>query len=398
MPRYAILIIILLAVFFSTVSKSLAEENSDIDKKKQIEVKIEKKTQILNKLKKKLQYEQYRLNVINYREQDLAEQLAGTGYKLRSTQDKLEHTKILLERNQRQLEITKEKLLSAKSSFDLHKRQLTGHLRAIYENNDINYLAIILKSVTFSDFLNRMEFLRLIINEDVSIINKFKKRENLYNIQRIKYQERILENIKLKQELKAQEELLLSLKNKRQYLLNEVVEQRKSLSKYIIELEHSSKELESQIEALIKLKQSLNIKRHITSPYGASEYFIWPTASRYITSNFGWRSHPVYGRVKFHTGIDIAAKYGSPIMAAASGVVIHSGWLGGYGSTVIIDHGGDYSTIYAHCSRLYVSEGQKIAQGERIALIGSTGLSTGPHLHFEVRYKGKPINPYSKLK
>lgn len=116
-----------------------------------------------------------------------------------------------------------------------------------------------------------------------------------------------------------------------------------------------------------------------------------------ITSSFGYRIHPILGYKRFHAGIDFGADTGSPIYAADSGVVLFAGWYGGYGQSVIIDHGNSLTTLYAHASELYVSEGQSIQQGQVIAAIGSTGLSTGPHLHFEVRQNGEPVDPLNYL-
>ncbi len=132
----------------------------------------------------------------------------------------------------------------------------------------------------------------------------------------------------------------------------------------------------------------------VTGPFTGK--FIRPVSGR-ITSGFGMRFHPILKVNRLHAGIDFGAPTGTPIKAAAAGTVISATHMRGYGNTVILDHGGGYTTVYAHCSRIYVSKGMKVAQGQRIAAVGSTGLSTGPHLHFEIRLKGKPINPASML-
>ncbi len=107
--------------------------------------------------------------------------------------------------------------------------------------------------------------------------------------------------------------------------------------------------------------------------------------------------HPILGYERFHSGIDIGADYGTVIHAADSGTVIFAGWYGGYGNAIIIDHGGGITSLYGHTSELYVSEGQQVQRGQTIAAVGSTGFSTGPHLHFEVRANGEPVDPSAYL-
>ncbi|MHC5725672.1 MAG: M23 family metallopeptidase, partial [Nostoc sp.] len=115
------------------------------------------------------------------------------------------------------------------------------------------------------------------------------------------------------------------------------------------------------------------------------------------SSPFGWRIHPILGYRRFHAGLDFAASYGSTIRAADSGTVIFAGWYGGYGRALIIDHGNGMTTLYGHTSELYVTEGQAVERGQAIGAVGSTGFSTGPHLHFEVRRDGTPVDPANYL-
>ena len=124
--------------------------------------------------------------------------------------------------------------------------------------------------------------------------------------------------------------------------------------------------------------------------------FIYPVLGP-ISSEFGWRVHPISGTERFHSGIDFAVDYGTPIAAAAAGQVIFAGWYGGYGNAVIIDHGGGLTTLYAHTSELLIHEGDWLNRGTIVATVGSTGYSTGPHLHFEVRQEGEPVDPMQYL-
>ncbi|MCD8175060.1 MAG: M23 family metallopeptidase, partial [Phascolarctobacterium sp.] len=115
------------------------------------------------------------------------------------------------------------------------------------------------------------------------------------------------------------------------------------------------------------------------------------------TSYYGWRIHPVFGTTRYHSGMDIAVNYGTPIMAADGGTVVYSGWLGGYGNAVMIDHGGGLVTVYGHNQSIAVREGQYVNKGQVIAYAGSTGWSTGPHCHFEVRLNGDVTEPLNYL-
>ncbi|MDQ4090788.1 MAG: M23 family metallopeptidase, partial [Actinomycetota bacterium] len=118
-----------------------------------------------------------------------------------------------------------------------------------------------------------------------------------------------------------------------------------------------------------------------------------PVPGAPVTSPYGYRVHPIYGTSRLHTGIDYGADTGTAIRASADGVVVSAGWFGGYGNATIIDHGGGIATLNGHQSSMSVSEGQKVTQGQTIGRVGCTGDCTGPHVHFEVRVNGDPVNP-----
>ena len=153
-----------------------------------------------------------------------------------------------------------------------------------------------------------------------------------------------------------------------------------------------------EIESLIM--QAMNNKTDINIQYTGGQ-MLWPVAiyGAVITSYYGTREHPVQGVVKNHSGIDIGnADFGSPVVAAADGVVIYAGWLGGYGNCIIINHGNGVTTLYGHGQKIIANLHQEVKRGDLIMEVGSTGLSTGPHLHFEVRYNGSCVNPLSFVK
>lgn len=123
---------------------------------------------------------------------------------------------------------------------------------------------------------------------------------------------------------------------------------------------------------------------------------MWPV-NGVITSQYGYRVHPIFGSTIYHSGMDIGVDYGTPVAAADSGYVVEAGWISGYGYAVIIDHGNGLSTLYGHNESLAVSAGQSVSKGQTIAYAGSTGNSTGPHVHFEVRSNGDPVDPMAYL-
>ncbi|MBI2251451.1 MAG: peptidoglycan DD-metalloendopeptidase family protein [Armatimonadetes bacterium] len=361
--------------------------------KTKLKNKIIQTKQKLHQINKEIRYQRLRFKIMNQREKEISHQLNTTQNKLKITQENLEAVKVKLIHSRLELKMIKNKLLETKNNLKNHRLILKERLRDIYENTHLNYITALLGSEDFSDFLTRLDFLRIIVKSDLELLEKIRSEEKNFSIQKSDYEVKIEDYSNNTKELSQKEYLFSSLKLTRQKLLNEVIWQRNSISNYIVELEHSSVELERQIQTLIRESQNQNKNLNI---YQSTD-FIWPLNSHYVTSSFGWRDHPIYGRIKFHTGIDIAADYSSPIYACADGIVIYAGYLGGYGYTVIIDHGGGTSSLYGHCSNLYAKTGQNVKQGEKIAAVGSTGASTGPHLHFEVRQNGTPVDPNSKF-
>jgi murein DD-endopeptidase MepM/ murein hydrolase activator NlpD len=173
-----------------------------------------------------------------------------------------------------------------------------------------------------------------------------------------------------------------------QRLLDQVKSRRSDYENRINELQRES----NNIAAQLRRRQS----GQATTP-GGHGVLAYPVANPVITSTFGYRIHPIYGDLRLHAGIDLAAGTGTPVYAAGAGTVIFAGWMSGYGNAVIIDHGGSLATLYGHNSALAVKVGDAVRRGTHIAAAGSTGNSTGPHVHFEVRVQGTPVDPMKYL-
>lgn len=268
-----------------------------------------------------------------------------------------------------------------------------ARLRAMDESNTADYIDLLISAESISDFVSRVETIREITEFDQGIINEMISlkqgveagRNELLNYKAEQEEARALVQTK-------QNELNAKIQEKQSYI--------QSLEKDINKYDSLIKEKTAQEESLKKQIAAQSSKSSTSSSSSGSRIvysggvFCWPAPSySYISSEFGYRVHPVYGTKKYHSGLDMAAPGGSPILAAANGTVKFAGWNGGYGNCVIIDHGNGIQTLYGHSSRLLVSAGQSVTRGQKIALVGTTGTSTGNHLHFEVLNNGKATNP-----
>ena len=275
-----------------------------------------------------------------------------------------------------------EKELKAKN------KKLAKRVRDIYINGQISYVDVLFGAKDFSDFLTRMDILKRIIKHDYDLIMK------------VKADREIVMNTKAKLEKdKADVELLVAdAEIKQKNMLDKKQAQQVLLDKAEYDRDVSQQAYEEIMAASEEITRMIQRSQMVGGSYVASGSgaMIWPLNGP-ITSEFGWRTHPIFGTQRYHSGLDIGGDYGLPIVAAASGTVIHAGWISGYGYTVIIDHGGGITTLYGHNESLLVGEGESVSQGQTIALCGSTGNSTGPHCHFEVRENGEPVSPYSYL-
>ena len=283
------------------------------------------------------------------------------------------------------------KLAQKKAEVEKRKKIYSKRLREIYINGQINYLDVLLGAKDFGDFSSRMYLLQKIISSDIDMLTQLQKAEAEVK-SRQEQLDAQMKDIKTTQaELEAKRARANRLKEQRSYMLYKAQEEeQRSQSEYDRLLAISE-----NITAMLRNVEGSGGSA-ASSGGGGTGRFMWPCRG-VITSYFGWRTHPVFGTTKYHSGMDIGVDYGTPIYAADSGTVIYSGWLGGYGYAVKIDHGSGLVTLYGHNQALNVYEGQYVTKGTCIAYAGSTGYSTGPHCHFEVRLHGEVTEPLNYL-
>ena len=282
---------------------------------------------------------------------------------------------------------SEQKILDLIDEIDKNNELLEERLRAMYINGTGGYLEVILKAENLIDALTRMDMIQLIVKSDVDLLKT------------INEQKTQVEELKVEQETRRHE--LTAIINDLNAKQDEVLIASRSKENYMSSLQNNIEEILRQEAAMEE--QSKQIERDILAAQRAVEYaggeLLYPLPGYYrITSPYGGRSHPITGVWSNHGGTDIWAPYGTNILSSNDGVVIFAGYHYSYGNYIIVDHGGGIATLYAHCSKLLAWEGQAVTKGEAIAQIGSTGESTGNHLHYEVRVNGVRQNPMDYLK
>lgn len=265
-------------------------------------------------------------------------------------------------------------------------------LRDIYINGQVNYLDVLLGAKDFSDFSTRMFLLQRVVKGDINMMDEIKKISEELQARQTVLDSEMREIKSTKAALDAKRARVQKLRDQRAAAFNAAdAEAKASQEEYAREIAASE-----NVAAMLRNMENSGSLPTNNGGSGGTGRFMWP-CSGVITSYYGWRTHPVFGTRKYHSGMDIGVDYGTPIQAADSGTVICAGWLGGYGNCVMIDHGGGLVTLYGHNQSLYVSEGQYVNKGHVIAAAGSTGYSTGPHCHFEVRLHGEVTEPLNYL-
>jgi murein DD-endopeptidase MepM/ murein hydrolase activator NlpD len=306
-------------------------------------------------------------------------------HRLRAAQQKLEDTR-------GRLRAVKAEHTAAKEEYDQESTAFGDRLRALYENGTNSYLAVVLESESFSDFSARTYLTQLVVESDVEIVRRIQAQKNALARQQQALE--LQEHAEARYRTEVQRETVAV-----QQYTQRVRSTKAGVDGHRTRLEIQFAELdatEKNITVMLRRFQSRGIR--YTGPSRWTSQYYMPVRGGRVGSGFGNRYHPILHKWRMHKGIDISHPNGTgtPIHAAADGLVTFAGALRGYGNTIMIDHGGQISTLYAHCRRgkpFAVGRGAVVKRGQVIAYMGSTGLSTGPHVHFEVRRRGVAVNP-----
>jgi murein DD-endopeptidase MepM/ murein hydrolase activator NlpD len=388
--RRGFLVIVTIAVMLTVIMPATGEARS-----KQL-LSIEQQLLKLKKEKdtaqKKANEAINRLNFIKKEKIQVTQDINTLLAQIDNASGKLMDVQSDINAKEEELDITEKQLGETIHHVDQRNELINSRLKVLYMNGSVSYLDVILRSTSFSDFLQRFESILMIINKDKELLDMSKRDMESIKQKKVEMESLLIELKDNYNEAASYRQELLEKEKKKEVLIASLEEEAEELEEYSQEQEDLLMAAARQEAELIRKKAASTQKKTKTVRSGI---YIYPLPKTYrMSSGFGSRVDPVTGKKgAFHKGLDFAAPGGTNILASREGTVIASQWFSGYGNAVIIDHGGGVWTLYAHMKSRSVSTGDAVKQGELIGKVGSTGKSTGNHLHFEVRVNEQAVDP-----
>lgn len=418
----ALVLVQLIPIHAATSSQQAAQE------KKTLEKQLNNANSQSDELQEGIDNIKNKVNALDKEKKGIASTVEKLDSELNETTKKLDTINTQITTKDAEIKTTKANLAKAEEDEKIQYESMKKRIKFMYENGNSAYIELILESESISDLLNRAEYITQISEYDRDMLVKYQETKDSISAQKEQLQKEYADLQQLQsdaKEKKASVESLIGQKTEqlKQYegkitdakaLQNDYEDELASMTEVISALESSVsakkaeiKRLQEQEAAAAEKAKNTGKASGSTSEKGSSGNitmtydggtFTWPCPSSHtISSEYGNRIHPVLGVAKFHSGVDISASSGSAIVAAYKGTVIAASYNATMGNYVMIDHGDGLYTIYMHASALYVSAGQNVNTGDKIAAVGSTGRSTGPHLHFGVRVNGSYVNPHKYI-
>lgn len=313
--------------------------------------------------------------------------LRETQSELAASRRRLSQAKARLARVRGELRSIKAEQRKTQAELEAHRQAMSDRILAVWRSGQPSYFEVMLEATTFEDFSNRLQYTRMVTDQDQDMLNQLAELRDRLARQRAALEAKEREAAALRTRVASETAAVERHTRQAAALAREADRERaRAEAEYAAEVQALN-----ELAAMIRRIQAAGVSHGAYS--GTSDgRFIRPVNGR-LTSPFGYRIHPILGYRKFHNGIDIAAPSGTPIYAAADGKVVYVGWRGALGNAVMIDHGSGWATVYGHCSSFACSPGQIVRRGQIIARVGSTGRSTGPHVHWTVYHNGEAVNP-----
>ncbi|MDE6909296.1 MAG: peptidoglycan DD-metalloendopeptidase family protein [Lachnospiraceae bacterium] len=402
---FLLAVTILVAAMFAGMRPFVCQADSVSDLKKSIEQKQNEIKDAENQ-KKKLQSGltdvKSIINELEKSKKNLSSYVSQLDVNLSEVQAKITEIKEMITQKEAEIIETKAELDAAIAQEETQYEGMKARIKNMYERGNDFYFEAVLTSKSFGEMLNRAEYVEKISSSDKRMLEEFRTTREYVEVckAQLESEQELLEEAK--KDVEAEEASLASLIsqkeaeitayeadiNNREQLVKEYEEEIAAQNAEIKELENAAKALQKQLEQSNGKKNTYD-----------GGMFAWPAPSyTRISDDYGNRIHPTLKVQQFHNGLDMAAPGGSPILAAYNGTVVAAAYSSTMGNYIMIDHGDNLYTIYMHASALYVSQGAEVVKGQKIAAVGTTGRSTGNHLHFSVRLNGSYVSPWNYLK
>ena len=376
-----------------------------------VDDKIKAQQRKIHNLHERLNQKKDELSGAKRKVQTLQEYVDQTNHSIAIVSSSLAVLRSQQHTNEKNLAWNHVQLSAAQATLARHSEALKRRLVDAYEHGDLGYLEVMLEAKSFGDFVERWNAIRYVIKSTQSTIRQRKSDEHKVRLVQSNLIAAEQQLVRSQAAAEQEQRALDVLADQRRSLLSSAETQKGQIAKEVADLDEVSAEQSAALGELIRQKQAEEAAKReaarraaqlagqtVAPIENAPGILSWPVSGP-ITSPFGIRNHPVLGVIRPHEGIDIGANTGTTIAAPAGGKVIIAGWSdGGYGNMVTIDHGGGMSTVYGHLSQIFVSTDQSVQKGQAIGAVGMTGLANGPHLHFEVRINGNPVDPMGYLR
>lgn len=391
---YIFAILFLLAGLFFTMplEAATASKQSDIEKQ------IKAEEQRLKKIQGQITTYKKRERDAVQKERKVIKDINELSSRMSETEQL--HNIAVLRRNQvlNKLADTTSQIAVTTKKIERARELLSGRMVAVYKYGGVAEFNLLMSAGGAQDALSTSYLLGKIAEQDRELIHELSTHKNALDKAREELIKQKTELEKRNKELEKQKVTIQKTSQERNRLLDQVRKDKALFQAEQAELLRASKELQNKVTELLAAKKKMQeAQRNGATPvYFKGGRLAWPLRGK-INSPYGGRIHPVFKTKTTHTGIDINGNKGDPARAAADGEILYTGWLRGYGQVVIIDHGGNLTTVYAHLSGIDTTENAKVKAGQQIGRVGSTGTATGNHLHFEVRVNGNTVNPMKYL-
>ena len=393
----SVICVLLALIFVISLMTALIPTNASAASQSE----INRLTQQRKELQAKQKEQQKTINSLRSKKASVVDQKAALDKENDLAQQEIELVKEQITAYDQQIEDKGVELEAAKQEEEAQTVRFRSCVRHLEEYGQMSYIAILLEATSLSDLLARMDMVGEVIayNKQVQA-DMTAAREKVETVKaeledaRTELQDKQSEletkQVALQQKVSEANALLAGLES-------DINAYKSVYDQYEQQQKNVQSQIDKQVEELRRQEEANNNNNPGYDPgkaNGSTGTMMWPCPScHYITSQFGWRYHPIYQTQKYHSGVDIGASYGATIVAADGGTIITAGSVSGYGNCVVINHGNGITTLYGHMSSIAVSVGQKVSKGQTIGYVGSTGNSTGPHLHWEVTVNGVRQNP-----